>query len=788
MRGTSGSLRQGAFLASVFIAAYSQPACARDQISGAIRVEAGTIGSAIRIIARETGAEIVTIEPGISQRHIPSQTLRGNARLALDDLFRSTEFHAVWLGGNSYRIERRPVKPRAKKLVPVSSPKDEIGAPDDVIVVQGKFPTPLHDYPGSVSRLELGEDAPSLSRSSDLGDVARRSPIVTVTAFGEGRDKIFIRGVADSSFSGAAQPTTSVYFGDTLIGFGSPNPNPKLYDVASVEILEGPQGTLFGSGSMGGVIRITPNTVDLHKFEGSATVGAAFADGSNPGWNAAGAINVPLIDDQLAVRLVAYNERQGGYIDDRQLGPNINQVDVSGGRLAIAADLGAGLRIDLGGLFQSTRARDSQYADSSGPMARSAAIPQPYSSQLTLGNISLRKNWESGLALTSVTSIGHRSTFDRFDASSGRIRKTAYDLQRSSTMLASETRIAGSKGTRITWVAGFALEYIEDGQSRALGIPDNPNALDEVTNITTSGSLFAQGRLKLNKVFEATLGLRFTMAQTNSQPARGGATSYIKGGLTHHFDPTMALLWHASPRLSIYGRFQTSYRNGGVTVARGIGKVANFKSDSIVMGEAGFRLLPRQSWGLAISGAVSVAKWKNVLAELVTPRGIPVTSNIGDARIWTVEANADWRNSSGLSLGASLLLTSNHLVGDLAMQSLPRNRLLPDAPKFSAAVRAKYAWSDARRTIYEINANGQYVGRSVLGPGSFLDVDQGDYAVLDLGLTVRRGPLSLALTVDNALNSRANRFALGNPLLLYRRDGHVPMRPRTIAVVAGVSW
>ena len=384
--------------------------------------------------------------------------------------------------------------------------------------------------------------------------------------------------------------------------------------------------------------------------------------------------------------------------------------------------------------------------------------------------------------------MGHRSTLDRFDASSGRTRNTAYDFQRSSSLLNSETRLSGNLGSFFSWVTGVTFERVNDGQSRALGIPDDPDALDEVTNKTTSGSVFAQGRARPLQDVEVTLGLRYTIAETDSEPARGSTRSFIKGQLGHRFDPTVAVLWQVNPRLALYSRFQTSYRNGGVSVARGIGKVADFKSDSIVMGEAGFRLGASNGSGLSLSGALSAANWKNVLAELITPHGIPVTSNIGDAQIWTAEATADWRNNSGLSLGASLLLTSNHLVGDLVMQSRPRNRLLPDSPEFSAAVRASYAWSDARRTVFEINANGQYVGRSVLGPGLFLDVDQGNYAALDLGFAVRRGSLSLALTVDNALNSRANRFALGNPLLLYRRDGHVPMRPRTIAVAAGVSW
>ena len=785
----SGSCRRAGVLASLAILVCAQPLPAQARSPTRIHIDDGTLTSAIHTIARETGAEIVTVEPGIARHRVRARDLMPDPQLALNELLGSTEFRAVPLGRNSFRIERRQPKARVPKRSPtISSPLDN-SQPGEVIVVEGKFPTPLRDYPGSVTRSDLGSGPfPVSTSSTDIVDMEKNTPVVSATAFGEGRNKIFIRGVADSSFNGAAQPTTSIYMGETRIGFGSPNPNPKLYDVASVEILEGPQGTLFGSGSMGGVIRIMPNPVNLHDVQGSALAGGSITAGGNAGWKAAGMFNLPVINGRLGMRLVAYNERQGGYIDDPRLGSNINSVTVSGGRLALAADLGNGLTINLGGLYQTTRARDMQYADSTGPLQRTAAILEPYSSDLKLGHLDLRKTWDSGLALTSVLSVGHRSMRDRFDATSGRTRITAYDLQRSSSLLTSETRLGGAFGPAFNWVAGITFDHIEDGQSRALGIPDDPSALDEVTNKTTSGSVFAQGRVRILRQVQLTLGLRYTIAETDSQPARGGKTSFVKGKLSDRFDPTVAVLWQASSRLALYGRFQTSYRNGGVSVARGIGKVAEFGSDSIVMGEAGFRLGPSKRSGLSLSGAVSAARWKDVLAELISPRGVPVTSNIGDARILTAEANVDWSNGHGLFLGASLLLTSNHLVGRLAMQPAARSRLLPDSPKFSATVHGRYTWTNSHRTTFEISTNGQYVGRSVLGPGAFLDLDQGDYSAFDLGFRVSRGPLSLSMTVENAYNAHANRFALGNPLMLYRRDGQVPLRPRTIGVSAGINW
>ena len=88
---------------------------------------------------------------------------------------------------------------------------------------------------------------------------------------------------------------------------------------------------------------------------------------------------------------------------------------------------------DIGGLFQSTKAQDAQYGDTTGPLARVSAIREPYSSQIALGRLSLRKSWDSGLVLTTVASAGHRTAFDRFDAdlfkSRGELREVGVVVQ-----------------------------------------------------------------------------------------------------------------------------------------------------------------------------------------------------------------------------------------------------------------------------------------------------------------------------------------------------------------------
>lgn len=780
MKARSGNCRNITLVASLAFIALASPAFARGDKQ--FSIADGSLGAAIATIARETGAEIVTLEPGISTQRVKARAVGPDAMRALRQLLKNTPYRAVFLGGNSFRIERRPLPKVRLRRVP--SQAAEAG---DAIVVEAKFPTLLTSYPGSVERVVFGEKTGAGVRATDFAAVARSTPVLSTTSFGDGRDKVFIRGVADSSFNGASQPTTSIYFGDALIGFGSPNPNLRLYDVSSLEILEGPQGTLYGSGSVGGVIRIVPNAVDLTRAEGAITGAMDLTKKGAPGRANVGVMNLPVTRDRLGVRIVGYEESKGGYIDDPGLGKNLNAVKVAGGRAMLAAEMGNDFRLDLTGIYQTTSARDSQYADNTGPLRRTAAIQEPYSSNVALGIAVLKKRWSNGNELNAIVSIGKRNALDRFDASAGRVAASALETQRTSVMIASESRLSGSTPSGLRWVTGLAFEYVEDGQSRAFGAVDSTNPLDEVTNLTKTLSLFAQGKKTVLGGVEATAGLRFTLSRTDSRPARNGQVSYISGDLAKRFDPTVAILWHAVPGLSVYGRVQTGYRNGGVTVARGVGRVANFEPDSIVLSEVGARYTATP--GLILSGALAAARWNNVLGDLVTQRGTAVASNLGDATILSAETRADWDSGSGWAVRAAALWLNSRISGAQAMQSAPRNRLLPTSPKFSANARLQFtAPSKSGDSYWSSGLSGQYVGRSVLGLGSLLEINQGDYASFDWDASLVRKPFALAIRVANLLDNHASRFAIGNPLTLYKREGFVPLSPRTATLSVTVSW
>lgn len=782
MRGRGGLSALGIALASL---ALTGPAAARDRplpanAAAAVRIEPGSLSSALARIAAATGAEIVSIEPELGRVAVPAQVLPAQPAAALARLLSGTGFRARRIGPATFRIERAP-RQRPRAAPPSEPPADTIGA-EPVTVVASKFPTRLRDYPGTLARLPQADGA-DLPPTTRLADMARRSPVLFSTAFGEGRDKTFIRGIADSSFNGASQPTTAIYFDDAPIALGSPNANLRLYDVASVEVLEGPQGTLYGGGSLGGVIRITPNPIDLDRVRTAATGQVSQVDGGGTGWRLGGMANLPLASGKAGLRVVGYDEHDPGFIDLTGGPRNVNAVNVIGGRAAVGFEPDTSLKLDASGFYQRTRSNDAQYVDRTRSMARVQAVPQPFSSWIALGRMALRKRWDSGLTFTGTASLGYRSSFDRFDATldSMQAGATVYDLQRTSSVWSGEARLSRTSARGVSWVTGVNVERIEDSQSRAFGSPDGALALDEVSNLTRSASLFAQVRWPLAERLDATAGLRYTIARTDSVPARGRIVSPIKGRTANHFDPTLALLWRFDDRLTMFARFQTGYRNGGVTVARGVGRVADFRPDSLIMGELGLRHTTPGPRGFDLSGTVSYAHWNDVLADQVTRRGTPITTNIGRARLLAVEGSASWRSGTGWRLGASALVTSNRLYPDLAGQPPAGRQHLPDTPTLTGQMEASYSWGGEAKADHALYASLHYVGPSVLGPAPLLDIRQGGYAVVDVGGTRRLGQVRLRLSVDNLLNTRANRFSLGNPLLLYRRDGAAPLQPRTIA-------
>ena len=757
-----------------------------------VSIAATSLDFAITALARQTGTDIASLEPGL--RAVATRALAGDlsVRGALSRLLAGTGYHAVAVP-DGYRIVRDVVLQR-RRVVPAAHPLPPIRVddPEQIVVTATKQPITLLRFPGSI-KVVTDFDAIDFSAAPvALDAVARDMPVLQRTDLGPGRNKIFVRGIADSSFLGPTQSTLTTYFGDVPLGFTGRDPALQLVDVDRVEVLEGPQGTLYGAGAIGGVIRVTPRAVDLKKLEGRLALGGTATIHGSPGYDASVVSNVPLIDDTLGVRAVGYRSVQGGYIGDpsRKLS-DINRVDTTGGHLALKLATGDGWTVDTSVAAQHISADDGQYnVLNVGKLGRRTAIAEPYGSSVLLARIVIDKQWDNGLHLTSATGIVQLDAFDRFDATAliATAVPTAYQVDTVDRLITHETRVSHTAHTGTSWVLGIAALFDRDAQNRTLGGVNAPLEIIGVTNSTRSIAAFGEGTAPLTPRLALTVGARATTARIDGEPsATPRSAAFVKGQSTLRLDPTIAASWQLGGDVAAFARLQSGYRTGGLAVARGVGRVADFASDSILVGEVGVRKEGGRTSKFTGSSTLSYARWSNIQADLFSRSGQPFTANIGSADVLAVEANLAWRPMRGLTTDFAMLYTYNRVYGPIADSSVKANRRLPETPPFAANSSISYRWRTAGGTSYGVTARGRYVGRSVLGTGDFLDVSQGDYASFDLIGGWTSGKYSATLAVENLADAGANVFALGNPLTLNARNQATPLRPRSVRLGFAVS-
>ena len=193
------------------------------------------------------------------------------------------------------------------------------GGIDEIIVTANKREQSLQDTAMSISAL-TGEDI-AKKGIVGMGDYLSSIPGVSQADYGVSRNRLTMRGISASS---ADETTVGIFLGEvslTNIGEYGTAVDAKLVDIERIEILRGPQGTLFGSGSMSGAVRNIPNTPKLAKLEGELQIGGSSTDGAG-GLNdkLVGIINLPLVHDKLALRIASYRFQNKGYVD--MVGPS----------------------------------------------------------------------------------------------------------------------------------------------------------------------------------------------------------------------------------------------------------------------------------------------------------------------------------------------------------------------------------------------------------------------------------------------------------------------------------
>ncbi len=252
---------------------------------------------------------------------------------------------------------------------------------EEVIVTATKRAASLQDVPQAITALTTDD----IDRQGFVGldDYAAKIPSLSFARREPGGTSVIFRGVAASGIQFGTNPSAGVYLDEQPITSAGVNPDPRLIDIQRVEALSGPQGSLFGAASQSGTLRIItnkPDTTELYGWvEGDI---AAVADSDDFDREVSGMINIPLLQDRMALRLVGFTGEEAGYIDNvlgesqpdrfaeyrpaaglpvvprfdnsNRVADDVNSSSYSGGRAALRWDINEDWTVDIAGILQKT--------------------------------------------------------------------------------------------------------------------------------------------------------------------------------------------------------------------------------------------------------------------------------------------------------------------------------------------------------------------------------------------------------------------------------------------------
>jgi iron complex outermembrane recepter protein len=357
------------------------------------------LAQALAAFARQTGLQLVYVSSVIRDQRSQRVAAGSKADEALARLLQGTGLRFEHLTPRSIRIFVGVVAP------PAITPRTLTGGErDEVIITANRRVENLQDVPITVQAIS-GDQLRELDVAT-TEDLLKYTPNVTYSGNGPGTGNIFMRGLGSNGSGNQSQatiapfPNVALYLDDQSMQFPTRNNDVYLVDMERVEVLEGPQGTLFGGGAEAGVVYYITNKPKLDAASGEFTAGYGTTAGGDQNSNLSAVLNAPLIADTLAVRAVVFSDHQGGYISNvpgtigylpnspqvlagvnpiannaNLLQNNTNPVDYQGARLSALYKINDDWNVLLQQNYQDMRADGYFYAY---PTASDGQALQPY--------------------------------------------------------------------------------------------------------------------------------------------------------------------------------------------------------------------------------------------------------------------------------------------------------------------------------------------------------------------------------------------------------------------------
>lgn len=835
-----------------------------DEVARAYQIAAQPISSALKAFAAQSDMQLIYTEADVGETLASAVQGTLAPRDALAAILKGTDLQFEFTANNVIVVRKTGPPPssssRATDTTGSEGRQDETTKPVQINGIPEKQSSGAASRQSGDDRLEevlvtagkrgsqAIDDVPMSITAVTAADIQRRGwtgmsdylatlPSVSFIDVGYTANTLVIRGLATNPAGSTRTSLVGMYIGETtvsgLVGLSAEsNPDLRLVDMERIELLPGPQGTLYGDASMGGALRILPARPRTEAFD--ATLAGTFGYTSNAGRansRSSAVLNVPVVRDRLALRIAGYHHVDQGVIrnvagesttelaaaakwgGETPVG-RVDDREYDGGKIALRWEPTPALNLTLTHLRQQYEQSGSSVVELGlASRFKQANFGGEFSSNdFRLTSLDMAYELDRASFVSSVAWVDSRSA-------------AASDLERSlaemfggpvpvfqiysfhNKAFTAEARLTSRSAGRTQWLAGAFHQYKRLGggggsEDWSFNVDWKGDAAKDPfdgaelllftqTGRTQQTALFGELSYDLMENLTATAGMRYYRYEKHDHTVASGvfAGSGSDARISNDDDGTtrrLNLAFRPNAQALLFATYSEGFRLGGphtilpttCDVDRdgllddlGIPLPTQVGSDETRNLELGAKLAPLQR-RLKLNASIFDVAWTNIPVDVALSCGFPATINAGRARSRGIELSGEWRLAH-LRANYAASYVNATLKRDLPPAGRDGDRL-PGSPRMNGSVGLQYDFLMARRPAF-VRADIGYVGRY------FADLAQsaprlGDYTTVGFRTGVALGRLDVDLFAQNLTNEYAVLWADNR-----RRSANV-LRPRTVGI------
>lgn len=631
-----------------------------------------------------------------------------------------------------------------------------------IVVTATRRQESLQNVPGGVTSLS-GSFLDQMHAHS-FEQFAPFVPGLSYNSLGPTSDLVAIRGVTTGGTqlsSGIGMYLDQVPVGaSTPFGVGFQTIPVNTFDLSRIEVLNGPQGTLYGANALGGAIKYVPTPPNLDNFGGLGTFSISDTDHAGTNYGTDVMLNAPLAPGKVALRFDGVDQYDTGFGKNVLLGTdNQGSARTIMGRAQLLAQINPDLNVKLSAFSQKIRGnglnvdfRDidtgQNYYDpvtgkQLGTYDQEFALRQPESNSLRMfsGEVNWNLHWAT---FTSITAYQHNNGQYLTDLSDlynvvfhyfYGFPFSDYGLHVDTTTrkTTQEFRLESPQGQKFEWLLGAYGAHETTHEFVNLQNQGDPQGLlfgyspfyGVLPSIYQELSVFADGTYHVTDDFDVTLGVRYSKNRQHYQQfANGWLVVPVAPGLTTHEDATsdqnvatylLNPRWHITPNAMLYAKVASGYRPGGPNFVLQLGQGApTFQPDKLWNYEIGEKATLLDGRATLNADVYDIA-WSRIQLT-VNNGGINQIENGGSARIKGAELNGAYKVTPHLTLTASGAWTDAKLSSAVpALGLFQSGSRMPLSPKFNAALAGTWNFNVGSQSTADLTVSDIYVGDRTAG-------------------------------------------------------------------------